>query len=73
MWGTGKSARMRLVCERGGVATEELVPGGGHQSSFLSWDYMKELSEARFCPQPAGIAGMLPKNLTTCVNANLSM
>jgi hypothetical protein len=57
MWGTGKSARMRLVCERGGAATEELVPGGGRQSSFLNWDYMKDLSGARFCPQPTGIAG----------------
>ncbi|KAJ9095023.1 hypothetical protein QFC21_005816 [Naganishia friedmannii] len=57
MWGTGKSARMRLACQRGGVASEELVTNGGPQSSFLNWDYMHELTNSRFCPQPTGIAG----------------
>lgn len=62
MWGTGKSARMRLVCQRGGVASEELVTNGGPQSSFLNWDYMHELTNSRFCPQPTGIAG-------TCISS----
>lgn len=57
MWGTGKSERLRITCERGGAIYEELVPGGGRQSIFYDWDYMKDLANARFCPQPKGIAG----------------
>ncbi|KAK4687108.1 hypothetical protein P7C73_g3022, partial [Tremellales sp. Uapishka_1] len=57
-WGTGKSTRLRLTCDRGGAGEKELVKGKGPQSSWYSWDYMKELSNARFCPQPSGIAGM---------------
>lgn len=56
-WGTGKTERLRLACHRGGVADEELVSGGGPQSSFYNWEYLKELNAARFCPQPKGIAG----------------
>lgn len=57
-WGTGKSTRLRLTCERGGAGERELLEGGGPQSSWLSWSYMDELNNARFCPQPRGIAGM---------------
>jgi hypothetical protein len=56
-WGTGKSERLRMTCDRGGAGQRELVEGRGPQSSWISWDYMKELSSARFCPQPRGIAG----------------
>lgn len=58
-WGTGKSERLRMTCERGGAAQRELIAGAGPQSSWISWDYMKELNSARFCPQPKGIAGEL--------------
>jgi len=57
-WGTGKSERLRLTCNRGGVGKKELVPGGGPQDNFAAWDYMNDLTNARFCPQPRGIAGM---------------
>lgn len=56
-WGTGKSARLRLTCERGGEGKNELVRGAGPQSRWFHWDYMEELSNARFCPQPTGVAG----------------
>ena len=56
-WGTGKSERLRMTCDRGGAGQRELVAGRGPQSSWISWDYEKELSSARFCPQPRGIAG----------------
>lgn len=59
-WGTGKSTRLRLTCERGGAGKQELVAGGGPQSNFESWDYMNDLANARFCPQPRGIAGKSP-------------
>lgn len=59
-WGTGKSERLRLTCERGGAGKKELIPGGGPRSNFETWDYMNDLSNARFCPQPRGIAGMSP-------------
>ena len=59
-WGTGKSERLRLTCNRGGVGKKELIPGGGPQDNFAAWDYMNDLSNARFCPQPRGIAGMSP-------------
>ena len=58
-WGTGKSERLRLTCTRGGASEKELVKGGGPQSNFASWDYMNDLNNARFCPQPRGIAGEL--------------
>ena len=58
-WGTGKSERLRLTCDRGGIGEKELVRGGGAQSSWKGKDYMKELGSARFCPQPRGIAGEL--------------
>ncbi|EIW68408.1 hypothetical protein TREMEDRAFT_32575 [Tremella mesenterica DSM 1558] len=60
-WGTGKNMRLRLTCERGGAGKEELVPGGGPMSSWYNWEYMKEISGARFCPQPTGIAGWSPR------------
>lgn len=56
-WGTGKSDRLRLTCDRGGAGLKELIPGGGPQSSFMHKEYMHELTNARFCPQPRGIAG----------------
>jgi len=56
-WGTGKSERLRLTCSRGGAGKKELIPGGGPQDNFAAWDYMNDLSNARFCPQPRGIAG----------------
>lgn len=56
-WGTGKSDRLRLTCDRGGAGEKELVKGAGPMSSFSNWDYMKDLNNARFCPQPRGIAG----------------
>ena len=56
-WGTGKSERLRMTCDRGGAGERELVHGGGPQSSWVGKDYMKELGTARFCPQPRGIAG----------------
>jgi len=56
-WGTGKSERLRMTCDRGGAGERELVKGGGAQSDWISWDYMKNLGQARFCPQPRGIAG----------------
>lgn len=56
-WGTGKTERLRLTCDRGGAGLDELIPGGGPQSSFMHRDYMHELTNARFCPQPRGIAG----------------
>jgi hypothetical protein len=56
-WGTGKSERMRLTCDRGGAGKKELIRGAGPQSSWEGLDYMKELGSARFCPQPRGIAG----------------
>lgn len=56
-WGTGKSARLRLTCDRGGEGKNELVSGAGPQSRWFHWDYMSELSNARFCPQPTGVAG----------------
>ena len=56
-WGTGKSERLRMTCARDGAGERELVPGGGPQSNWASWDYMNDLSTARFCPQPRGIAG----------------
>jgi hypothetical protein len=58
-WGTGKSERLRLVCGRGGVVDEEILPGHGPQSFFpSSWDnYLVNLNNARFCPQPRGVAG----------------
>lgn len=63
-WGTGKSERLRLTCERGGAGKKELIPGAGPQDNFAAWDYMNDLSNARFCPQPRGIAGMsLPLSL----------
>ncbi|ODN85483.1 hypothetical protein L198_07566 [Cryptococcus wingfieldii CBS 7118] len=60
-WGTGKSDRLRMTCDRGGAGDRELIKGGGKQSNFGSWDYMKDLSNARFCPQPRGIAGWSPR------------
>lgn len=56
-WGTGKSARLRLTCDRGGAGRKELIPGAGPQSRWFHWIYMKELQNARFCPQPTGVAG----------------
>lgn len=56
-WGTGKNSRLRLTCPRGGVGEEEMVPKGGKQSRWLNWDYMNDLNNAIFCPQPTGIAG----------------
>ena len=61
-WGTGKSERLRLTCTRGGAGARELVKGGGPQSNFESWDYMNDLNNARFCPQPRGIAGGLERD-----------
>jgi hypothetical protein len=63
-WGTGKTERLRLTCERGGAGKKELMAGGGPQSNFESWDYMNDLSNARFCPQPRGIAGKSPLSLS---------
>ncbi|KAK8854600.1 hypothetical protein IAR55_003339 [Kwoniella newhampshirensis] len=60
-WGTGKSDRLRLTCPRGGAGQRELIRGGGAQSNFESWDYMNDLNNARFCPQPRGIAGWSPR------------
>ncbi|OCF32658.1 hypothetical protein I316_05579 [Kwoniella heveanensis BCC8398] len=60
-WGTGKSDRLRLTCERGGAGQKELIKGKGAQSNFESWDYMNDLNNARFCPQPRGIAGWSPR------------
>ncbi|WWC63549.1 uncharacterized protein I303_106153 [Kwoniella dejecticola CBS 10117] len=60
-WGTGKSDRLRLTCDRGGAGERELVKGKGPQSSFENWDYMNDLNNARFCPQPRGIAGWSPR------------
>ncbi|KIR33464.1 hypothetical protein I352_04233 [Cryptococcus deuterogattii MMRL2647] len=59
--GTGKSERIRLTCNRGGAGDRELIKGGGKQSNFASSDYMKDLNNARFCPQPRGIAGWSPQ------------
>jgi len=60
-WGTGKNTRLRLTCERGGAGQKELIPGGGPQSNWEAWHYMDDLSNARFCPQPRGIAGWSPR------------
>ncbi|WWC90586.1 uncharacterized protein L201_005522 [Kwoniella dendrophila CBS 6074] len=60
-WGTGKSDRLRLTCNRGGAGEKELIKGKGPQSSFENWDYIKDLNNARFCPQPRGIAGWSPR------------
>nr|XP_019006535.1 uncharacterized protein I203_00124 [Kwoniella mangroviensis CBS 8507]OCF69996.1 hypothetical protein I203_00124 [Kwoniella mangroviensis CBS 8507] len=60
-WGTGKSDRLRLTCDRGGAGEKELIKGKGPQSSFENWDYMNDLNDARFCPQPRGIAGWSPR------------
>ncbi|GMK55929.1 hypothetical protein CspeluHIS016_0209850 [Cutaneotrichosporon spelunceum] len=62
-WGTGKSERLRITCNRGGVVDEELLKGQGPQSKFpREWDdYMVELNTARFCPQPRGVAGWSPR------------
>ncbi|WVQ79577.1 hypothetical protein IAT38_001677 [Cryptococcus sp. DSM 104549] len=60
-WGTGKSDRLRLTCNRGGAGVKEMVKGGGAQSNFGSWDYMNDLGDAMFCPQPRGIAGWSPR------------
>jgi hypothetical protein len=57
-WGTGKNDRLRLTCPRGGANLKELIKGSGPQDNWESWDYMNDLSNARFCPQPRGIAGM---------------
>lgn len=59
--GTGKSERIRLTCNRGGAGDRELIKGGGKQSNFASSDYMKDLNNARFCPQPRGITGWSPQ------------
>lgn len=56
-WGTGKNSRLRLTCPRGGVGKQSRVAGGGPQSRWLNWDYMNDLNNAIFCPQPTGIAG----------------
>lgn len=56
-WGTGKNDRLRLTCGRGGAGEKELIKGMGKQDNWISWDYMNDLSNARFCPQPRGIAG----------------
>ena len=63
-WGTGKSVRLRLTCERGGAGKKELVRGKGPQSNWYSWHYMADLSNARFCPQPSGIAGQSDHNVS---------
>ncbi|WWC71348.1 uncharacterized protein I206_105303 [Kwoniella pini CBS 10737] len=60
-WGTGKSDRLRLTCDRGGAGEKELIKGKGPQSNFENWDYMNDLINARFCPQPRGIAGWSPR------------
>jgi hypothetical protein len=56
-WGTGKNTRLRLTCPRGGVGDEPLSPHSEKQSRWLNWDYMNDLNNAIFCPQPTGIAG----------------
>jgi len=57
-WGTGKNTRLRLTCDRGGTGSQELAPGSGlPQSEWYTWKYMTNLRNARFCPQPRGIAG----------------
>lgn len=65
--GTGKSERIRLTCNRGGAGDRELIKGGGKQSNFASSDYMKDLNNARFCPQPRGIAGKLSRMLSLAI------
>lgn len=65
--GTGKSERIRLTCNRGGAGDRELIKGGGKQSNFASSDYMKDLNNARFCPQPRGITGKLSRMLSVAI------
>lgn len=61
-WGSGKSERLRLACDRGGAGQRELLPGQGPQNHIDKYDdYLSELGTARFCPQPRGIAGWSPR------------
>lgn len=61
-WGSGKSERLRLACDRGGAGERELFPGAGPQNHIDKYDdYLIELNTARFCPQPRGIAGWSPR------------
>lgn len=60
-WVTGKSERIRLTCDRGGAGDRELIKGGGKQSNFANGDYINDLNNARFCPQPRGITGWSPQ------------
>lgn len=60
-WGTGKSERLRLTCDRGGAGDRELVEGQGPQSVWYNWEYMTALGTSRFCPQPRGVAGMFSR------------
>lgn len=60
-WVTGKSERIRLTCDRGGAGDRELIKGGGKQSNFANGDYINDLNNARFCPQPRGITGKLSR------------